>query len=199
MKALIASLFAALSMAQAVAGDREDFNQGLAAAKRQDYAGAFNFWKPLAERGHVLAQYNLAEMYSNGYGDLPQDYSEAERWLSLAAAQNLVHAQFKLGWMYFQGLGGRIDYAKAAMWFKLAAKKGHASAQNNLAIMFEAGWGVPQDDVKAHLWFDLAALNGAPNAAAIRNSIAKSMIPQQIAIAQKMARECLASNYKNCD
>ena len=36
-----------------------DFDEGLAAYQRGDYAAAFREWKPLAEQGFANAQYNL--------------------------------------------------------------------------------------------------------------------------------------------
>ncbi len=43
-----------------------DFDKGLTAAKRGDYATALREWTPLAEQGHVEAQYNLGVMYYKG-------------------------------------------------------------------------------------------------------------------------------------
>ena len=63
-----------------------DFNKGLTAAQSGDFATALKEWKPLAEEGHVEAQYNLGQMYRNGWG-VPQDYKEAVRWYRLAAEQ----------------------------------------------------------------------------------------------------------------
>ena len=37
----------------------QDFDKGLAAAQRGDYAAALQEWRPLAERGNVDAQFNL--------------------------------------------------------------------------------------------------------------------------------------------
>ena len=43
-----------------------DYQKGLEAAQRGDYATALSEWKPLGEQGHVNAQYNLALMYAKG-------------------------------------------------------------------------------------------------------------------------------------
>lgn len=59
------------------------------------------------------------------------------------------------------------------------------------------GHGVRQDYVTAHMWLNLAAARGWP-AEAGRDDVAKKMTPQQIADAQKRARECLARKYKGC-
>jgi len=55
--------------------------------------------------------------------------------------------------------------------------------------MYERGDGVPQDYVQAYMWYHLGAANGATRGAALRDALAKQMTPDQIAEAQKLARE----------
>ena len=67
--------------------------------------------------------------------------------------------------------------------------------------MYRDGLGVIQDYVIAHMWFNLAATKNNLNAAAngfFRDSLEEKMTPQQLAEAQKLARECLAKKYKGC-
>ncbi len=52
------------------------WDEGVAAAKRGDYATALRELRPLAEQGHAVAQYNLGVMYNKGRG-VPQDYAKA--------------------------------------------------------------------------------------------------------------------------
>ncbi|MDA9060739.1 sel1 repeat family protein, partial [Planktomarina temperata] len=73
----------------------QDFQKGFAAYNAGDYATALQEWKPLAEAGNVVAQYNLGVMYDNGYG-VPQDYAEAVKWYRLAAEQGYDSAQYNL-------------------------------------------------------------------------------------------------------
>ena len=47
-----------------------DFQKGLAANNRGDYATAVKEWRPLAEQGVAAAQHNLGLMYVNGQGVL---------------------------------------------------------------------------------------------------------------------------------
>ena len=53
----------------------------------------------------------------------------------------------------------------------------------------QTGEGVGQDDVSAHMWFSLAAANGLKEAVRNRNMVARHMTPEQVAEAQKLARE----------
>ena len=93
----------------------------------------------------------------------------------------------------------RGDYATALRLWRPMAAQGNAAAQHNLGLMYDNGRGVPQDYIRAHLWWNLAATKGDPDSVKNRDVAAGRMTPQQIAEAQKLARECLARNYKNCD
>jgi TPR repeat protein len=83
----------------------------------------------------------------------------------------------------------RGDYETAARLFHPLAEQGDAAAQYNLGVMYGKGQGVPRDDVLAYMWFNLAAAQGDPNGKGLRDLVAKSMTREQIAEAQRMARE----------
>ncbi len=72
---------------------------------------------------------------------------------------------------------------------KKAAEQGDEVAQFSLGDMYESGTGVPQDYVLAHMWFNLAAAKGYPFARDRRDYLAQYMTPDQIAEAQRLARE----------
>ena len=90
------------------------------------------------------------------------------------------------------------DYKTALKLWKPLAEQGAANAQYNLGVMYLNGQGVPEDKVFAYMWWDLAAANGIENASKNKGIIAKRMTSSQIAEAQKLSRECLKNNYKNC-
>ena len=73
------------------------------------------------------------------------------------------------------------------------------AAQINVNLLYFTGQGVVQDYVRAHMWWNLAAVTGDSVPVENRDIAAKRMTPQQIAEAQKLARECQARNFKNCD
>ncbi len=100
--------------------------------------------------------------------------------------------------MYAQGHGVTQDYKTAFKWFELAAEQGHAGAQYNLGIMYEKGFGVAQDFARVYMWWDIAASKGNELAADGRTELQEVFSPAQIEEAQKLARECLAKNYKKC-
>ena len=98
------------------------------------------------------------------------------------------------------------DYATAVRLWRPLAEQGNAHAQYNLGAMYASARGVPLDLVQAHKWISLAAsrLSASENdkrgeAIKNRDAIAAKMTPAQIAEAQKLARECVARKYKDCD
>ena len=186
MRSILASLVVAVMLTGgAVAGP---FADALRALLAEDYATASRLLRPLAAQGHAGAQHNLGVVYGNGQG-VPQSYAEALKWYRLAAEQGVAQSQSNLGLMYDNGQGVPQDYAEALKWYRLAAMQGHGPAQQNLGVMYVLGQGVPQDYVQAHIWFNLAAANGANAAGTYRDRIAPKMTPEQIALAQRLARE----------
>ena len=86
-----------------------------------------------------------------------------------------------------------LNSVEAVRWFLAAAEQGHAWAQNNLGVMYANGQGVPQDYIQAQMWYNLAAsdLTGDDREWAVKNrdEIAEKMTSEQIAEAQRLARE----------
>ena len=96
--------------------------------------------------------------------------------------------------MYDDGRGVTQDYAHAVHWYRLSADQGEAHAQFNLGVMYEKGWGVPQDYVLVHMWYNLATASMPPGknrdtAASHRDNVERKMTPDQVAEAQRLARE----------
>ena len=113
-RATLAALLLLATASTAYAGPLED---ALAASKKSDYATALRLFRPLAEKGNVVAQSALGFMYETSEG-VPQDYAEAAKWYRLAAAQGDAFAQTRLGYMYDIGVGVARDFAAAAKLFR---------------------------------------------------------------------------------
>jgi len=116
-----------------------------------------------------------------------------------AAAERDPFAQLRIGEMYLRGKGVPLDYAKTPSWFQKAADQGYMYAQAELGFIYENGWGVSQDYVQAHMWFNLAAAREdmavmCTLAAKERDKVAAIMTPDQIAEAQRLAREWMQSH-----
>ena len=153
-----------------------------------DYDVAEVWFRIAAKQGNAGAQHNLGVMYENGQG-VPQDDAEAVKWYRMAAEQGYDKPQNNLGQMYRNGLGVPQDDAEAVKWYRKAAEQGLAEAQFNLGNMYSKGEGVPQDDVLAYMWFNLAVAQGIDVAKANRDDVATRMTSEQIAEAQRLARE----------
>jgi uncharacterized protein len=124
------------------------------------------------------------------------DYATALRILRPLAEEGDARAQFNVGVMYSEGQGAPQDYAEAGNWYRLSAEHGYAQAQYNLGLWYARAEGGSQDDVRAHMWFNLAAAHFPPSdilsrGAAIKNrdTVASRMTTEQIAEAQRLARE----------
>ena len=76
---------------------------------------------------------------------------------------------------------------------RLAADQGLAGAQGTLGNLYRNGLGVPQGYVVAHMWFSLvgAQSSGFSREACVdaRDEVAARMTSEQIAEAQRLARE----------
>jgi TPR repeat protein len=102
-----------------------DFQTGLDAYKKGDYVGAAKEWRPMAEAGDPVAQYNMGLLYLDGQG-VPQSPAEAANWFRRAAEQDYTQAQHNLGAMYGSGQGVKRDYVQAYKWLNICAAKGNA-------------------------------------------------------------------------
>ena len=166
---------------------------------RQNYNASIEtsikWYTMAAEQGHVDAQFALADIYRVKDGI---NSKIATKWLIFAAEQGHVDAQDRLGWTYYRGKGVVQDYKSAIKWFTLAAEQGHADAQYKLGLMYWVGHGFLRDFTRAHMWINVAASNLNPNAVSSRDALAGAMSPSQIETAQRLARECVAKDYKGC-
>lgn len=76
--------------------------------------------------------------------------------------------------------------------YEVDAKQGRAEALYNLGLAYSTGQGVGVDYVAAHKWFNLAAMRGSDPAKSWRAQISREMNSNQIAEAQRLAREWLS-------
>jgi len=182
----------------------QDFNKGLKAAQSGDFATAMKWLRKAAEQGHAGAQFWVGTLYKGGNG-VTQDYAEAVKWFRKAAEQGDTQGQNNIGQMYRKGEGVTQDYQEARKWFRKAAEKGDSTGQNNLGVLYDNGWGVTRDTVAAFMWFDIAVANRGESHRVRRDSgnfwgiAARKLSSADIVEAQKRAKRCMASDYKDCD
>ncbi len=134
MKLLLPTLVVLVSLL-AVPVHTQDFEKGVAANERADYAAAFEAWRAAADQGDARAQNHLGLMYQTGRG-VPQDAGAAARWFRRAAELGHVDAQNSLGNFYAAGRGVSQDDVLALKWLGLASARGHnmAFVSRNIVI-----------------------------------------------------------------
>jgi hypothetical protein len=103
-----------LLVASALAGPFED---GVAAYDKGQPGAAFALWLPLAQQGHVAAQYNVADMYEKGTG-VARDAAQAAHWYVEAAKGGDIDAEFKAAQLYETGTGVAADADAARTWYE---------------------------------------------------------------------------------
>jgi len=148
-----------------------------------------------AEQGIASAQGTLGAIYYAGKGTA-QDYVQAEKWFRKAAEQGYAISQQSLARIYALGNGVSKDLKEAAKWYRKAAENGIPSAQAQMAVVYVTGDGVKLDMTEAYMWSTIAIANGHQPSTEFRDNIAKSMTPEQIASAAKMAQEWLTARAK---
>jgi hypothetical protein len=83
------------------------------------------------------------------------------------------------------------ELAEARKWWCMAANQSHGKAQERIGDEYRYGRvtdGEP-DYVRAYMWYDLAASNGSIQAFPNKVNAAGKMTPEQIAEAERLARE----------
>lgn len=76
------------------------------------------------------------------------------------------------------------------------AEAGADEAQYRLGLIYSTGQqGVPMDYVMAHMWLNVAAMNGNQAARELRKEIAYDMSREEIAEAQRLARQWVQTSH----
>jgi TPR repeat protein len=127
-------------------------------------------WITQAERGDASVQLRLGLLFASGEDYLTgvrvsRDPVEAVKWYRLAAEQNNVDAQFRLGAAFHDGEGVARNYTEAAKWLRMAAEKNKPNAQTmlgNVYTLSDSSW-MPNHD-EAAKWYRLAADQGVTEA-----------------------------------
>jgi hypothetical protein len=111
-----------------------------------------------------------------------------------SALKGDADAQFELGKNYETGrIGLPKDLNEARRWYRAAADQGDPYAEASLGILYNFGKGVTKDLVEAYMWYEIALAHSKredrDSIQELRNDLAKDMTKQEIAEAQKRARD----------
>lgn len=125
----------------------------------KDLHKAVIYWEKAALKGHVMAQFNLAQCYESSIG-VSQDLSKSFYWYQKAAENGDMDAIYNTGCNYYMGKGCKKDYYEAVRYFEMAADKQYTKAIYNLGICYRDGTGVQADYDKAVELLQQAANQG---------------------------------------
>jgi uncharacterized protein len=130
----------------------------------KDEAQARKLFERAAEAGNPRGVTNLAAL--SGGGSTLSEPGKARTLLAKAAEANSAEAQFQLGMMIAEGVGGPKDDVAARGLFQRAAAQGHAGALERMGAFAQSGRGGPQDSAAAKSYFEQAAALGNEDAKA---------------------------------
>lgn len=153
-----------------------------------DYCESAKWLRMAAEQGHKGAQLKMGVACANGNG-VTKDATEAVKWFRKAADQGLALAQMLLATSYMCGDGLPVDEAEALKWYLKAANQGHSGAQFSLGLIYAYGRTIPKNLVLSYMWAQISIANGSVEAAGFLDGVSKKMTPEQIAEAQRFARD----------
>jgi len=128
----------------------------------KDPAEARKLFERAAEAGNPRGVTNLAALS----GGAASDPVKARALLSKTAETNSAEAQYQLGLMTADGVGGPKDDAAARALFEKAAAQGHPAAMERMGAFAQSGRGGPQDSGAAKAYYEKAAALGNEDAKA---------------------------------
>lgn len=127
---LAAALLLAAVAAPAAAADL--LGEGAAAFEAGDYDEAAQIWRPLAEDGDAMAQFNMGLLHETGRG-VAEDPAAAAAWYVRAALQGVTAAQYNLAVLLQSGHGVPEDGPEVLYWLEVAARDGEDAAREQAA------------------------------------------------------------------
>lgn len=123
----------------------------------QDISHAINMLLDICRKSNNRkANYELGKIYYSGKY-IEKNYSEALKFLKVAAEQGHSASQEYVADIYYDGCGTEVDYVEARKWYELAAKNNRAYAFKQLGFIYYYGEGVQENDDEAFKYFSLAA------------------------------------------
>jgi len=117
--AFVAFVASAGLMGAMLPASADNLTEGAKAYAAGDFAGAADQWRPLAEAGDALAQFNLALLHDSAESGM-FDSARAAAWYERAAQQGFAAAQLNLAAAHQNGRGVAKDSAAAMFWLLVA-------------------------------------------------------------------------------
>ncbi|MDR1257816.1 MAG: protein kinase [Tannerellaceae bacterium] len=148
----------------------ETLTLGVAAYIDSEYAAADSLFNASDSLGSSDACYYLGEMSYEGIGT-PKDFRRGFEYTSRAAAMGNKLAEYRLGFIYQNGIDVEADHDKAIRYFESAGRIIDRGTEANnpefqyvKAGMYMHGNGVQQNSRRAIEYYESAAVSGYPQA-----------------------------------
>lgn len=138
------------------------YANGSGVAKDEEQARAL--FQRAADAGNALGATHLAALATRS--GQPIDPAQQRALLTNAAEANSADAQFQLGLMYANGVGGPRDDFAARSWFEKAAAQNNPDALDWMGSFAASGRGGPRDINAAKAYYERAATLGNEDAKA---------------------------------
>lgn len=108
-----------------------------------------------AQKGHILASYELSRLYDKGEL-VEKDIAVEREFLEKAASGGNMTAEFLLGLYHQIGSGVDKDLYRSTELFRRAAVQGVAAAEYEMGDARYYGYGIEKDTKLAVMWFERA-------------------------------------------
>ena len=154
-----------------------DAQNGKHLPKTKEFLKSFEKLKSKAEQGNADLQYLLGNISKE-----ENDPAQAAKWYERAALQGNGDAQLSLGEMFARGEGVSQDFVEAYKWFNIAATSTNAPPTNGVVFTHELT--AAQKEFLAPIFETTAE-----KARRARAELAKQIMPEQIAEAQRLTRK----------
>ena len=146
----------------------ESYEEGVKAAVNEDYDKAYSIWMSLAEAGHAEAQSAIGYMYHSGHG-VKKDSFMAVEWYKKSALGKSLRGQFNIARAYYNGAGIKKNLFLAYVWFRITTIEGEKVKWNMYIVAREN-----MKEIESKISYD------------------------EVIKGNKIASECIESEYKNC-
>ena len=134
------------------------------AVKDKDYDRALELFSKEADKGNILAKYEIADLYRRNLcqGHNFEIYREAlNGFLEIEPrTRQKAYVHYRIGRMFYDGYGTDIDYEKAFKWLKKAADEGNHLSEFIVGKMLCNGTGAERDTEAGTQYLTRAANSG---------------------------------------
>lgn len=134
------------------------------AARDKDYFRALELFSKEAEKGNILAKYEVADLYRRNVcpGNAHESYREAlDGFLQIEPrTRQKAYVHYRIGRMFYDGYGTAVNYPEAFKWLKMAADEGNHLSEFVVGKMLCNGMGTERDTAAGTEYLTRAANSG---------------------------------------